>query len=134
MLEQKKITQHHKRVGMMEVLYQYFLSGQSQQTFRQFLFEEEGKTLINEQYEILNKIIDYEYDLIALINANLKPGWDFESLKPIEQAILILAVYEIVHTKTEKKIVINEAIIITKAYCPNDAYKYINGVLDKINK
>ncbi len=134
MPEQKKITQHHKRVGMMEVLYQYFLSGQSQQAFRQFLFEEEGKTLINEQYEILNKIIDHEYDLIALINANLKAGWDFESLKPIEQAILILAVYEIVHTKTDKKIIINEAIIITKAYCPNDAYKYINGVLDKINK
>lgn len=134
MSEQKKITQHHKRIGMMEVLYQYFLSGQSQQAFRQFLFEEEGKTLINEQYEILNKIIDHEYDLIALINANLKSGWDFESLKPIEQAILILAVYEIVHTKTDKKIVINEAIIITKAYCPNDAYKYINGVLDKINK
>lgn len=134
MQEQKKITQHHKRIGMMEVLYQYFLSGQSQQAFKQFLFEEEGKTLISEQYEILNKIIDYEYDLIALINANLKEGWDFESLKPIEQAILILAVYEIVHTKTDKKIVINEAIIITKAYCPNDAYKYINGVLDKINK
>ncbi|WP_425380977.1 transcription antitermination factor NusB [Spiroplasma endosymbiont of Polydrusus pterygomalis] len=134
MLEQKKITQHHKRIGMMEVLYQYFVAGQTQQAFRQFLFEEEGKTLINEQYEILNKIIDYEYDLINLINANLKPGWDFESLKPIEQAILILAVYEIVHTKTDKKIVINEAIIITKAYCPNDAYKYINGVLDKINK
>lgn len=134
MQEQKKITQHHKRIGMMEVLYQYFLSGQSQQSFKQFLFEEEGKTLISEQCETLNKIIDYEYDLIELINVNLKEGWDFESLKPIEQAILILAVYEIVHTKTDKKIIINEAIIITKAYCPNDAYKYINGVLDKISK
>ncbi|WP_342254350.1 transcription antitermination factor NusB [Spiroplasma endosymbiont of Zeiraphera isertana] len=134
MQEQKKITQHHKRIGMMEVLYQYFLGGQSQQAFKQFLFEEEGKSLITEQCEILNKIIDYEYDLIDLINNNLKQGWDFENLKPIEQAILILAVYEIVHTKTDKKIIINEAIIITKAYCPNDAYKYINGVLDKINK
>lgn len=134
MQEQKKITQHHKRIGMMEVLYQYFLEGQSQQAFKQFLFEEEGKSLITEQCEILNKIIDYEYYLIDLINKNLKQGWDFENLKPIEQAILILAVYEIVHTKTDKKIIINEAIIITKAYCPNDAYKYINGVLDKINK
>lgn len=130
----KKITQHDKRVGMMEALYQYFLEGCSQQTFRQFLFEEEGKTLITEQYEMLNKIIDFEYDLIDLINTKLKSGWDFESLKPIEKAILILAVYEIVHTKTDKKIVINEAIIITKTYCPNDAYKYINGVLDKIQQ
>ena len=46
----------------MEVLYQYFLEGQSQQAFKQFLFEEEGKSLITEQCEILNKIIDYEYD------------------------------------------------------------------------
>lgn len=134
MQQQKTITQHHKRIGMMEVLYQYFLAGQSQQAFKQFLFEEEGKTLITEQCEILTKIIDYEYDLIDLINENLKQVWDFEYLKPIEQAILILAVYEIVHTETDKKIIINEAIIITKAYCPNDAYKYINGVLDKINK
>lgn len=134
MQEQKKLTQHRKRIGIMEALYQYFLSGQSKQDFKQFLFEEEGKTLISEQCQILNKIIDDEYDLIDLINVNLKAGWDFESLKPIEQAILILAVYEIVYTKTDKKIVINEAIIITKAYCPNDAYKYINGVLDKINK
>lgn len=134
MPEQKKITQHQKRIGMMEVLYQYFLEGQSQQTFKHFLFEEEGKTLITEQCEILTKIINYEYDLIDLIDENLKQGWSFESLKPIEKAILILAVYEIIYTKIDKKIVINEAIIIAKTYCPNDVYKYINGVLDKINK
>lgn len=134
MSEYKKLTQHEKRIGLMEALYVYFLDGQSQKNFKQYIFEEEGISLITDQRNILNDIIKYEYDLIAAINLQLKTNWRFESLKPIEKAILILSTYEITHTNIDKKIAINEAIIITKTYCPNDTYKYINGVLDKINK
>lgn len=134
MSEYKNLTQHEKRVSLMEALYVYFLDDQSQKDFKQYIFEEEGISLNTEQCNILNDIIKYEYDLIAVINLQLKINWRFESLKAIEKAILILGSYEIIHTNIDKKIVINEAIIITKTYCPNDAYKYINGVLDKINK
>lgn len=134
MSEYKNLTQHEKRVSLMEALYVYFLDGQSQKDFKQYIFEEEGISLNTEQCNILNDIIKYEYDLIAVINLQLKINWRFESLKAIEKAILILGAYEIIHTNIDKKIAINEAIIITKTYCPNDAYKYINGVLDKINK
>lgn len=134
MSEYKHLTQHEKRVSLMEALYVYFLDGQSQKDFKQYIFEEEVISLNTEQCNILNDIIKYEYDLIAVINLQLKINWRFESLKAIEKAILILGAYEIIHTNIDKKIAINEAIIITKTYCPNDAYKYINGVLDKINK
>lgn len=134
MSEYKSLTQHEKRIGLMKALYLYFLNGESQKEFEQYIFEEEGISLITQQCNTLKDIIKYEYDLIDVINLHLKTNWHFESLKAIEKAILILAAYEIIHTSTEKKIVINEAIIITKDYCPNDAYKYINGVLDKLNK
>lgn len=134
MSEYKNLTQHEKRVSLMEALYVYFLDGQSQKDFKQYIFEEEGISLNTEQCNILNDIIKYEHDLITVINLQLKINWRFESLKAIEKAILILGAYEIIHTNIDKKIAINEAIIITKTYCPNDAYKYINGVLDKINK
>lgn len=134
MSEYKNLTQHEKRIGLIEALYLYFLDGQSKKEFEQYIFEEEGISLITEQCNILKGIIKNEYDLIDIINLHLKVNWHFESLKAIEKAILILATYEIIHTNIDKKIAINEAINITKAYCPNDAYKYINGVLDKINK
>jgi len=128
-----ELTQHQKRIKMMETLYQYYLAQQNQEQFKQFLFEEEGKSLLAEQCHSLNDLVNHEPILIIQIQKHLKIPWTFNNLKPIEKAVLILAVYEILYTTTDKAIIINEAIIITKAYCPNNAYKYINGVLDKIN-
>ena len=43
-----------------------------------------------------------------------------------------IAVSEINLNINEKAIIIDEAVILTKKYCDEEAYKYINGVLDNI--
>lgn len=135
MADSKKtsITQHQKRINIIEILYQYFLEQESETEFEQYLADitnPENQAQINNVKEILW----YQTNLVQEIEKHLKSGWSFKSLKPTEKAILILATYEILYTNTEKAIIINEAIILAKEYCDNNAYKYINGVLDKVNK
>lgn len=135
MSENKKptITQHQKRVNIIEILYQYYLQQTTPTDFENYLAE--IITTDNEpQIKAVREILWYEKNLIKEIEKHLKSGWSFSSLKPTEKAVLILATYEIFHTNTEKPIIINEAIILAKQYCDNNAYKYINGVLDKVNK
>ena len=50
----------------------------------------------------------------------------------VERAILQMAVAEMHASDLENRIVINEAIEITKEYGSDDGYKFINAVLDKI--
>lgn len=129
----QNVSQHQKRIIIIEILYQYFLEQNNQKDFEKFLAtiaSEENQS----QITIVKDIIWYQSDLIKEIEKYLKTNWTFNSLKPTERAILILAAYEIFYTKTDKAIIINEAIILAKQYCDKNVYKYINGVLDKINK
>ena len=50
----------------------------------------------------------------------------------VEQALLLAAVSELKLQKTDRAIVLDEAVQIAKKYCDEDSYRYINGVLDKI--
>ena len=59
---------------------------------------------------------------------------DLSSLDPIERNALRLAVFEMLYTKTDVPIVINESIRLTKKYGAVDGHKYVNAVLDKLFK
>jgi len=54
-------------------------------------------------------------------------------LSPVEHAVLLLAAYEMrEHREIPYRVVINEAVEITKAFGGTDGFKYVNGVLDKV--
>lgn len=56
-----------------------------------------------------------------------------DELTPVELAILRLSTYEMVHRiDVPYKVVINEAVELSKTFGANDAHKYVNGVLDKL--
>jgi len=53
-------------------------------------------------------------------------------LDPISRAVLRLSSYELAERlDVPYKVVINEGVNLAKTFGPTDAYKYINGVLDK---
>ncbi|WP_249030415.1 transcription antitermination factor NusB [Tannockella kyphosi] len=66
------------------------------------------------------------------IAANLKTGWTIDRLSKMEMAILIVGSYEILTVKLAKTVVINEAVELTKKYCDEQSFKYINGVLNQL--
>lgn len=56
-----------------------------------------------------------------------------KELNHIECAVLRLAVYELIYRfDVPYKVIINEALELTKKFGTVDGYKYVNGVLDKI--
>ena len=68
------------------------------------------------------------------LDAQLKPlldNWSFERLGLCTKLILRLALWEFNQGNIEIPIIINEAIELSKCFAEKDAYKFINGVLDK---
>lgn len=57
---------------------------------------------------------------------------NFTLLTSFEQALLIVATYEILFLGVKKAIVINEAVIIAKKFRRNNVFRFINWVLDNI--
>ena len=72
---------------------------------------------------------------MSLLDEIIEPSLnrDLNELGPTEKAVMYLAVYELkFQLEVPYKVVINEAIELTKLYGADGAYKLINTSLDKI--
>jgi len=56
-------------------------------------------------------------------------GWSIQRMQPVDKAVLRLAFYELLHTDTDPKIIINEAVELSKRYSTTDSPRFINGIL-----
>jgi transcription antitermination protein NusB len=62
-------------------------------------------------------------------------NWDFNRIVKVELAILRLSVYSLLFQKEiPSTVTINEAIDIAKDYGSDEAFRFINGILDGIKK
>jgi N utilization substance protein B len=56
-----------------------------------------------------------------------------EKLDPVSRAILRLTTYELMFSiEVPYKVAINEGVNLAKTFGPTDAFKFINGVLDRV--
>ncbi|MBI2344765.1 transcription antitermination factor NusB [Candidatus Dependentiae bacterium] len=60
-------------------------------------------------------------------------NWRFERIGKCTLLVLRYAIWEIAYTTTPHNIIINEAIELAKCFSEKDAYKFVNGILDKIS-
>ena len=81
--------------------------------------------------ELINGVIKNEEKLDKLANKYLNK-WNISRLGLTDAAIIRIALYELLYTDTPKKVIINEAIEISKDYSDDKVVKMINGVLDKV--
>jgi len=62
-------------------------------------------------------------------------NWKLDRMAVIDRNILRFAAYELLYlSDIPPKVTINEAIDIAKKYGDKDSGKFVNGILDKINK
>lgn len=90
------------------------------------------------------QIADLEYfeDLLRGVEAHRKEldaglapflDRDIERVDPIERAVLRLAAYELRHRlDVPYRVVLNEAVEVTKRFGSDQGHTYVNGVLDKL--
>lgn len=95
-------------------------------------FEQEIK-LDGEEARITQAIIDDRDQLDEFIKPLLS-NWRLERVGMCTKLVLRLAVWELLNTKLEPKIILNEAIELAKCFSEKDAYRFVNGVLDEALK
>ncbi|MDY0151834.1 MAG: transcription antitermination factor NusB [Candidatus Cloacimonas sp.] len=81
---------------------------------------------------IKNTIINIE--AIETEIDKLTDNWSLAHIAHLDRSILSVASYELLFTDTPPPVVINEAIEVAKKYCSETTGKFINGILDAINK
>ena len=120
------------RARVVQALYQWLVSGDDLvEIEKQFLNQKEGK--ISKAF-FSNLFINIP-KTIPLLNEIIEPTLNrsLDELGPTERAILYLGVYELkFQPEVPYKVVINEAVELTKLYGAEGAYKLINRSLDKI--
>ena len=81
------------------------------------------------------ELVDGVYNGIADIDPLLEKYMDRKilSVDPVERAIIRMATYELLkRLDVPYRVVINEAVTLTKKFCSEQSHTFINGVLDKV--
>lgn len=117
----------------LQALYAWELSGSSiASVIDQFRHEQDMEVADLEYFEDLLRGVDAHR---AELDAALRPHLDreVEAVDPIERAVLRMAAYELGHRPdVPYRVVINEAIEVTKRFGADHGHTYVNGVLDKL--
>lgn len=86
------------------------------------------------QDELTSAIIKNKEKIDKII-ANSAPEWPIAQINKIDLAVLRLAVYELIISRSEpEKVVIDEAVELGKAYGSEKSSAFINGVLGTVFK
>jgi N utilization substance protein B len=126
-------ARHQARKFLIQALYQWQLSEDDlHEILVQYLtdmnpkrndcayFQETFKAIAHQRHDLDNHIKPYL-------------DRDINEIGPIEISVLRLAAYEFKdRLDIPYKVVLNEAIELAKIFGPEESYKYINGVLDKL--
>lgn len=116
----------------MQALYQWDLSGNNLADIEVQFLEDEDFSKADKAYfhELLHEVPAR----LDEVEASFTPYLDrpLKDLDPVERAVLRMASYELLsRMDIPYKVIINESVNLTKKFGAEQAFKYINGVLDK---
>ncbi|MBS0630123.1 MAG: transcription antitermination factor NusB [Verrucomicrobia bacterium] len=74
------------------------------------------------------------HDELDQVISEKSEGYELERIPMIERTVLRLGIYELLHTDLPPKVVIAEAIRITRKYATAEGTSFINALLDRIYK
>lgn len=128
----EKFNRTELRTKIMTILYQINVYEKNKINYNVDSIISEVLEIDNEFVkEIVYGVITYKNEIDNLANTYLN-NWTISRLGNTDQAILRMAIYELLYTDTPDIVAINEAIDLAKQYSDDDVRKMINGVLDKI--
>ena len=117
----------------LQALYAWQMSGSSMKSVvDQFRHEQDMEVADLEYFEDLLRGVEQH---VAELDEALKPYIDreVEQIDPVERAALRMAAYELKHRPdVPYRVIINEALAVTKRFGADHGHSYVNGVLDKL--
>lgn len=128
----KQVSRSELREKIMTILYQINVYNNNGMSYDVDSVIKENVDIENEFVkEVVYGIITYQKEIDDLANKYLN-NWNISRLGNTDQAILRIAIYELIYTKTPSIVCINEAIELAKKYSDDDVRKMINGALDRL--
>ncbi|WKT00580.1 transcription antitermination factor NusB [Gallibacterium salpingitidis] len=135
MYQQAKPSKRRRaRECTVQALYSWFVSQNAPEKV-ELDFVTDEKNIKGADLPYFRKLFHGTVDNLDVLEELFAPYLDrsIDELGMIERAILACATYELRFVDdVPYKVVINEAIEVTKTFGAEDSHKYINGVLDKL--
>lgn len=120
------------RENLMKLVYEFNMTKNSNIDTEVLDLDELTEEEVGELTESFNKIVANFNDIVTLVDNNLV-NYKLERVCKTDLAILIVAIYELKYLKEPVKIVVNEAVELAKKYSLDNSYKFVNGLLAKVN-
>jgi len=116
----------------MQALYRLQLNDAPWQDLLSEFAAEEDMARADREYfdEIVRAVVESR----AAIDEQLKEWADRApaELDPVEHAVLLIGIHELAHRPDVPwRVVVNEAVSLTRRFGATDAHKYVNAVLDR---
>lgn len=131
----KKSARRRARELALQGLYGYFIAGDGAEIglIEANLRDLEGYEKADQ--ELLERLLHGVVQEHSALQADIEPYLDrpLKELSPIEYSVLMIATYEFKNClDVPYRVVINEAVEMTKEFGGTDGFKFVNGVLDKL--
>jgi len=126
-------TRHQARTAVVGLLYAFDLGNKNIANFSDEILEE--SKIRNKQREFSNSLFEGTVENLEMLDKEIEEhltDWDYNSIGKVEKAIMRLGAYEILIAKTDKAIIINEAVELAKTLADEKSPKFINAVLDAL--
>lgn len=127
-----RTPRHRAREFALQGLYQWLLNNEDAGAIDAHIREAHGFDKADAEH--FNALLHGSIRQAATLRESLAPLIDrpIDQLSPVEHAALLIGAYELgSHIEIPYKVVINEAVELTKSFGGIDGHKYVNGVLDK---
>ena len=128
-----KSPRRRARELALQGLYQWRIGGNDEAAIEAHLADVEGFDKADREFFVglLRGVLAQQAELQEQLQAFLDRP--FAELSPIEASILLAGAFELAnYPQTPYRVIINEAIELTKGFGGTDGHKYVNGVLDKL--
>jgi N utilization substance protein B len=127
-----RTPRHRAREFALQGLYQWLLNNEDVGAIEAHIREAHGFDKADAAH--FDALLYGTIKDVEALRAGLSPLIDrsIKELSPVEHAALLIGAYELQnHIEIPYKVVINEAVELTKSFGGIDGHKYVNGVLDK---
>ena len=118
---------------LVQALYSWDVGGTDLETIEAEFHHDNNMTKVDNK--LFHNILFGVPKNLGEVDGAFEPHLDRENkqLVSVSSAILRLSTFEMLYSMdVPYKVVINEGVNLAKTYGPTDAFKFINGVLDKI--
>jgi len=117
----------------MQAMYQWQMTADDIDGIEQQFIEENDMKQVDQQYfsELLLGVLKEITSIDGALEKHMPRK--INAVDPVERAILRIATYEFIRRPdVPYRVVLNEAVLLTKKFCAEKSHTFVNAVLDKV--